>query len=980
MSGAAGRCVGPSRPGRGRGQPWGRRCPAGTPRGRGAGRRARGAAWEARCVSADGPPGFGQPPGTGAAAGAAGAGGPEAAGSPGAAAPVARAPGVVWVDGAVGEPQVVGPVGSVWVTGAGREAEREGAAGPSPRGCERKGRPGSAGHESILELWLKVQAVRAASGCGAGSRVQLHPVPVEGPLERGIPGRASWVETSRAGLTGPWVKGQDGVAPRAPGRSAAPGPGAGWCGQQQAVGLHPGGVPTTLATSCGLVPHMLGRGQAVGVPRAPGWPEAMQREVGCPWDRGQSALVPRALAGEAVCGDTPGLWGSGQAARVPHAVGAPRGLEGEATLAAALDMWRRMQAAEEMGSGVVPGIWGTGQPVGVPCATAEETRCGGDPGFRDREQTVWVETGSGGDPGPWAAMHAAEMCGHATQEVGSGGAPGPWGVGPGMGKDTGCGSVPGLWGAEQPVGVSQAVLLPGALGDQAGYGGTTGPWERQQALGVPPADAVPGVPQGDTGNGNVGLWERRQAVGEQDALATALEVPGAEDQEAGCGDMSCLCRRRQVVGSSGPQGMPEAAVLPKHRCALAGVPAAVGVPGPGRGPAAVWVSGPACREDSSSEVWNLWSKVHDAAGPVAPGGLWSVGEDAGSAAFPRPWGRRQALGVPAAPGLVGEETGSGDVPRSWARRPSTRAPGAAEPPAAAGEPDLLGVEAGSGAFSGLPERRLTAGVSAAGGVPVAPRTLRPAWEECTSAGVAGLWGQREAVPGHTDTWAPTGQGVPSTIRMPGPRGDRLGPGVPSGLLGRQAAEVPVMLADAGSRDASGAWGQRGVTEVAATVGAAGPVDGTVSAESLWRRASGSATEAAQVPVSLGVLAAVGVPTMGRVPAAVWVTGCVEEEGASGEEAGAPSLEPPGESQAAGLSPARSYRTGSWNSGRPDRGEPELESVGTGSGPGTIPRVAPGLRLEGGRGRLRDHPQQGGGGASGREPCGGGQVEGGLPVV
>ncbi|XP_044900949.1 collagen alpha-2(I) chain-like [Felis catus] len=270
MSGAAGRCVGPSRPGRGRGRPWGKRGAAGAPRGRGAGRRATTSAWDTRCVSAERLRDCRRPRGRRAeadAAGAAGANGPEASETAGAAgsAEAAGDPGAVWVDGAVGEPQVVGPVGSVWVTGTG--GEEDGAPYQSPRGCERKGRPGSMGHESILELWLKVQAMRAAAGCGEGSRVELHPVPAgEGPVDRGVPGRASWVETSRGGLTGPWVKGQARAMPRTSGVSTGVGPGAGCervpglCGRGQAAGLLPGGVP-------GMVPYLLGRGQAAGGPR-----------------------------------------------------------------------------------------------------------------------------------------------------------------------------------------------------------------------------------------------------------------------------------------------------------------------------------------------------------------------------------------------------------------------------------------------------------------------------------------------------------------------------------------------------------------------------------------------------------------------------------------------------------------------------------------------------------------------------------------
>ncbi|XP_044768437.1 collagen alpha-1(I) chain-like, partial [Neomonachus schauinslandi] len=1007
----------------GRGRPWGKRCAAGTPRGRGAGRRPPRAAWETRCVSADRLRDRRRPRGRRAEAGAAGAAGasePGASGTPGAAGPVEAAgdPGAVWVDGAVGQPQVVGPVGSVWVTGTGG-AEEEGAPSPSPRGCERKGRPGSTGHESILELWLKVQAMRAASGCGEGSRVELHPVPAgEGPVERGVPGRASWVETSRAGLTGPWVKGQARAAPGAPGGSAAVGLGAacgmasGLCGRGQAVGLLSGGVPAALGTSSGIIPYLLGRGQALGVPGAMGWPEAVQREMGCGaapgvWDRGQPVQVPGALVREAVCGDTAGLWGRGQAARVPDAVGAPRGTEEEATSVGALGMWWRRRAVEGAGSGGVPGVWGAGRPVGVPCAVEEEARCGADAGFRERGQSVWVETGSGGDPGSWAATQTTEVGGRDEQEVGSGGAPGLWGMGPGMGvplalgKETGCGNLPGLWATEQPVGVSQAVVVPpGAPGEQVSYGGLPGQWERQQALGVPLADAVAGLVGEDTGCGHVvSLWEGRPAMGEQEALVpTALGVPGPADREAGCGDGSCACRRRQAVGWPEPEGMPKAAVLPKHRCAPAGVSPGAGTPGPGRVPAAVWVSGPVCQEGGSRDVLNLWERIRSAAVPVtagvpaAPEELWSVHEDTGSAAFPGSWGRRQAVGVPEAPGLVGEETDPGGVPRSWGRRPSARAPGAAEVPTAARVPGPLGSEAGPGGFSGLPGRRQTAGVSTAGGVPVAPRTPRPVPEESAPGGVAGLWGERETARGPADAWAPTRLGVPSAARMPALTGERLGPGGPSGLLGgRWTAEMPAaaglsvavgasgpMVANASSGDASGVWGQRPVMEVPAAAGAAGPADGAGGSDGVsgpWRRrASGPAAEALRAPVSLGVLAAVGVPTAGHAPAAVWVTGCTGEEtaaaasglpalrrqsleGASGAGAGGLSLELTAGSQAGGLPRTHGCGTRSWSCPRPGGGDADQESVCAVSGLRTAVGAPPGSRPETGMGRFRDHRQQ-----------------------
>lgn len=916
----------------------------GAPRGRGAGRRATTSAWDARCVSAERLQDCRRPRGRRAeadAAGAAGANGPEALGPRGAAAGSAEAsedPGTVWVDGAVGEPQVVGPVGSVWVTGAG--GEEDGAPYRSPRGCERKGRPGSMGHESILELWLKVQAMRAAAGYGEGSRVELHPVPAgEGPVDRGVPGRASWVETSRGGLTGPWVKGQARAVPRVSGVSTAVGLGAGCervpglCGRGQAAGLLPEGVP-------GMVPYLLGRGQAAGWREAVELPRAVERERGwggAPslWGRGQSLQVPGAPRPEAICGDTPDSWGGVQAARVPDAVGAPSSVEEEAC-AGPLGAWRSEQAVEGMGSGGAPGTWGTGQPVGVPCGVEEEARCGGDPGFRERGQAVWVETGSGGALGSWAVAHAAEAWGRAGQAVGPGGAPGLWGVEPGMGvptapgRETGCGSVPGVWGTQQPVGAAGAV--PGALGGQASYGATPGLWDGQRAL------RAPGAIVGDTGCGGVvSLWDRRQALGERAVLLpTALGAPGPVGQEGGHGDTSCLCRRRQAAG------LPEAVVLPRHRCSVAGVARA-----PTGLPAATWVSGPVCHDGSSRGGLSLCEGVHTAAVPVAPEGPWSVGDAVASAAFRGPWERAQAVGGPEAPGHRGQETGSGGVPRPWGRRQ-------------------------------------TAGTSAAAVVPVAPRTSQPLRDESSPGGVTGLWGERETVQAPVDTRGSAQVGL-SPPGMPGPTGERLGPGGPSGSLGGgQAAEMPVagglptasgapglMMADISRGDVSGGWEQRPGTEVPTAAGAAGPVGG------LWRRgASRPVPEAARVPLPLGVLAAVGVPTEGRVPAAVWVTGCVGEEAAvaapglpasrtpSMEGAGASVGEEGGGRQAMGVLLARGCGTRSWSCPRPPAEESRCENVPAASGPRGTVGAPPISGQETGIGHFRGHPQQSGGAEGG----------------
>ncbi|XP_054565714.1 collagen alpha-2(IV) chain [Eptesicus fuscus] len=1009
-----GRCVGPSRSGRVARRPRGKKW-TGTSRGRGGRRRARASVWGTRCVSAEKPQGCRQPcGGRRAAETAEGPGANEASRTPGTAGSTeaAKDPGAVLVNGAAGEPQVVGPAGSVWVTGTGDEEQ---PAYRSPRGCERKGRPGSMGHESILELWLKVQAMRAASGCGEGSRVELHPVPAgEGPVERGVPGRASWVETSRRGLTGPWVEGQVRAVPQASGGPTATGLRAG-CerlsglrGLGQAVRLPPGGVPRAAETSSGIAPHLLGRGQAVGVPGtveeigyevapgpwgkgpimgvpgAVGWPEAVEGEVGCGgtpglWERGQSGQVPGALVQEAVSGDT--LWGRGQAVEVPRAVE-------ETPSVGAPGLWPRRQALEEIGPGGIPDLWVSRQPVGVPCAVEEETRCGGDPGFRERGQAVWVETGSAGDPGSWEVAQTAEVSGPEEQEAGPGGAPGLWRVGQALGvpralgKEAGWGSVPGLWGTDQPGGVAQAGVVPGAIGEQPRFGGIPGLWDRQQALGVPLADAVPGVVGEETCCENVlSLWERRQAVGEQEALVpTALGVPGSVGQEAGYRDVSCLCRRRQAAGLSETAGMSEASGVPKHRCAPTGVPAALGVPGSGRVPAAVWVSGPICPEISSRDVLNLWESVHTAGTPLAPGvpvaseELLAVRENAGSAAFPRLWGRRPVPGLPVTdrvavapevPGLAGEETGSGGVPRSWGRRQSAGVPVAVEVPAAPRVPCPLGVETGSGGFSPLPGRRQTAGVPVTVGLP------GPVEEETLSGGLSGLSGRRR------------------TAEMPVAAGVSMAVGVPTA-----AGASGLVVGDTSAGDVTGAWGRRLAMERPTAARASGPVGretGSEGVPGLWRRPTTVVPEAVRVPLSLGVLAGVGVPMAGHVPAAVWVSGSTGEEttaagsgltlvtrqsargpGASGEQTGGGSiLGLAGRSQAAGVSYTHGRGTRSWSCPGSVGEETDCENV---SGTRTTREVNEAVevssvsREEMGIGRFRDHPQQRGrrqpGGVSG----------------
>ncbi|XP_062965339.1 collagen, type I, alpha 1b [Cynocephalus volans] len=1076
-----GRCVGPSRSGRGVRRPWGKRWAAGMSQGRGARRRPRSSVWEPHCVIAERMQDCRQPRGRRRAAETAEAARTdEASGTSGVAGSIeaVRDPGAVWVNGAVGEPEVMGPAGAVWVTGTGEEETDHGI----PRGCDRKGRPGSLGHESILELWLKVQAMRAASGCGEGSRVELHPVLAEWPVERGLSGCASWVETSRGGLTGPWVKGQ--VFPLNSGISTAMTFGAAYerassfCGQGQARRMPSRvGVPRAVET------HLLGRGQAVGVPGvveeigygvAPGpwgkgepmrvsgtlgWPEAVgvpravEGERGCGgapglWGRGQSVQVPGALAQEAVCGDTPGLWGSGQAAGMHDAVVVPRAAEEETASVGAPGMWLRRQAAEEIGSG---GLWGSEQPVGVPCATEEEARRRGNTGFRERGQAVWAETGSGGDSSSWGATHTAELCGPSEQEAGSGGAPGLWGteqavdVHRALEKERGCACVTGLWGTGQSMELSQAVVVPGAMEGETGCGCVPGWWERQQAqgeaVGVPLAEAVPGLLGEETRSGNApSLWERRQPMEEQEALVpTPLGVAGPVDQEAGYGDASCLCGRRQAVGISETVGIPKAAGVPKHRRAPAGVPVAAGVPRIGKVPAAVSISSPVCQESSSRDVLNPWEQALKE--------LWSVGEDSGSEAFPGSWGRRQAVGAsmaPEVPGLMGE-TGSGRVPRSWGRRQRARVPGATEVPTAPSVPGLLEVEIGSGGFSALSGTRktagvpVTAGVSTAGEMPMAPRVPRLVWEETVSGRFLGLLGERETAGGPADAKGLTGVGFPTSVRMPGPMEEKMGSGGISDLLrGRQTAGVsmavglpgPVggetlsggllglsgrrqnagmcdaarvsmavgvptasgvpglMLGDSSSGDDSGIWGRRQATEL--PTASSEPVEGETGSEGisgLRRMNSGAAPEAVRVPLPLGVLAAVGVPVVGRLPATVWVTGSTGEAadvgvsgltvvrrqstegaGASREETGGRSdLGLAGRSQAMGVSYTCGCTARQWSCPRSVGEEMAYENVPGVSGTRTAVGVPPDSRKETGLGHFRDHPQ------SGRRQAGGGSA-------
>nr|XP_058139717.1 collagen alpha-1(XXIV) chain [Dasypus novemcinctus] len=994
-------CVGPGRSWRGIQRPWGRRWAAGASGDLGARRRSRSAVWETRCVSAERLQECGRPWGRRPAAETAEAN--EALGTPRTAGSVEAVsfPGAVWVNGAVAEPEVVGPAGSVWVTRTGEEKTNYG----SPRGCEGRGRPGSLGHESILELWLKVQAMRAASGCGDESRIELYAMPAgEGPVERGIPGRASWVETNRGHLTGPWMKGQARAVPQATrvatafGLGADPERASGLYGQEQPVRVpRVVGFPGTLETRSGIAPRLWWRGQAVevpgtvenigsgvspgswgkgptmGMPQAMGWleavglPRAVEGEIDCGTPclsvRGQSVQGPGALAEEAVYGDTPGLRGRG------HPVGVPRAVEEKRSSAGTLGLWPRRQVVEEIGSGGIPGLWGIGQPVVVPCAIKEQATCGGDPGFRERGQAVWVETGSGDDPGSRYTAWNAEVPGPDEQELDSGGIPGLWGIKqatgvPGALKEKmGCGSLQNLWGTERPVRASQAVVVLGGMGEETCYDGVLGLWGRQQALGVSAADTAPDVAGEETCCGRVqSRWERRQAVGEQDALVpTALGLSGPVDQETGYGDISHLCGRRQTLGAPETAGIPKKAGIPKHRHASPGEPTAVDVHASGRVPVAVWVSGPTGQKTNTRSVLDLWDSVHAARIPTSSGVPMASGvpppfeEDTNSGAFPGSWGRRQAFKVPVAarvpvasevPGLAGEEYGSGGVPGSWGRSQTARIPVAAEVPIAPRVPGPLGLETGSGSFSGLLERRQMARVPVAarrftpGGVSVAPRAPRPVQEETGSQGGSGLWEGKQTAGVPAGAKGSTTMGVPVSARMPGPMGKKTGSGGISSLLrGRQTAGVPMAeglhpatgvpgtvgvepcsggplglwgrrqavgiplaagvpgpaVGATTSGEVSGIWGRSQATEVPFAARVPVPVEGETGSESvsgLWRRQeNGTVPDTLRVPQSLGVLAVVGVPVAGRMPAAVWVTGSTGEKtngtvrGQSAEESG-----------------------------------------------------------------------------------------------
>lgn len=839
-------------------------------------------------------------------------------------------PGAVWVNGAVGEPEVIGPAGSVWVTRSGQEEPED----SSPPSCERKGRPGTLGHESILELWLKVQALRVASGCWEGSRVELHPVPAgEGPVEKGVPGRASWIETSRDGVTGPWVRGHTRAVLRASRLPSARGIGADcerhsiFCRQGQAGKTPPavGGPGVVEKIGCAAWGPWKER-QTVGVPVAMGWSEAVKTsragevmEYGGVRRGGQSVQVSGALAEEAVYG--PMLWERGQIVGPPDALMVlPRTVEDETPSRGATGLWQRRQDMEDMCSRGIPGLGAMGQSVGVPCARVEGARCGGD-------------------PGSWGAAQAVELSASEEQEEGSRGAQGLWGIEQAMGAPRALGKeaddacVPGLWGTGQLPGL-QTVVLSGDRGEETSYD-VSGLWERQQALGTPLAEALPGPVMEETHGGSLlSLWEREQVMREQEAQGpAALGVARAMDQGASCGDLSCSCGRGRAV------------VMPEHTCAPERVPSTLGIPD------ALWV----CQESSSADALNLQERAHAAFGrPVAPEECLSIVENAESGPLSGSQRRRQAVGVPTAPGS-------------------------------------LEIEAGSRGFSGLSGRSVgipvTAEVSPAG-VGMAPRTSSSVWEHINSRRVS------ESAEGRPPT------GISVTVGLPEATGDET---LAMGLQRRQTASMPIAtriatavgeppasglfgpyrVVDSACGESLGAWQTRLRTDTstAARVPKLEMEAGSESVSDLWRRHSGIVPEVVRGALHQGMLAAAGVPVVGCVPAAVWVTGSPREEAnggvsdltvvrrqssergrASGEETGSRGiLGLSGRGQTVGMSYSCELGARMWGSPRSVGEEITYESI-----PGVlamrtpVPSVS---REETGPGHFRDILQGNGGRAA-----------------
>ncbi|XP_051024188.1 collagen alpha-2(I) chain [Acomys russatus] len=834
------RCVGAGRSWRGVWSPWARRWNVRMFRGYGVRRRARSSVRGVRCASGGRPEDGRRPWGRRTTEPAVPTGMNKAFGIPGTSGSVEAAVDTraVWVNGALGEPEVVGPAGSVWVT----RSDKEEPDGGSPPSCERKGRRRTLGHESILELWLKVQAMRVASGCWGGSRVELHPVPAgEGPVEKGLPGRASWLETSQGGVTGPWVRGRARAFPRASGLPCAREIGAGCervsilCRQGQAGKTPPavGGPGVVEKISCAAMGPWEKR-QAMGVPEAIGCSEALKRPTegevrGCGGApglcrKGHSVQGSGALEEEPVYGHM--LWERGQIVGASDALMVlPRAMEDETTPQRGLELWQRRQEVEDTGSRAMA------QPVGVSCPREDGARCGTD-------------------PGPWGAAQAAGLSASEEQETGSQGATGLWGIEQAvgapraLGKESDDARAPGWWGTGQLPSM-QTVVVSGDW-EEAGCD-VSGLWERQQALGPPLAEPLPGPAMEETHSGSLlSLWERGQVMREQEAQGpAALGIPGAVDQDASCGVLSCPCGRRRAVE------LMEAVVRPKLRCAP-GAPSALGVPA-----ATLCV----CQESSSTDGVDLSERPYIAsAGPMAPEECSSMVEDAESRALPGSWGRRPAIGVPMAPQVPGS----------------------------------LEVEADSRGFSGMSGRRqaagipVTAGVSPAG-VGVAPRASSSVWEHTGSRSAS------DSVGGRPPTCVSMTVGLPEftvdetlceglqrrqSAPVPGTARTATTVGVPtaSGLFG------PHRVVDSGGGESSEIWQRRQMAEAPAVrrVPKLEREAGSDSASDLWRRNSGTFSEAMRGALHQEVLTAVGVPVVGCVPAAVWVTESPREEANEGD--------------------------------------------------------------------------------------------------
>nr|XP_058903455.1 collagen alpha-2(I) chain [Kogia breviceps] len=336
-----GRCVGPSRSGRGVRRPREKRRGAGTSRGRGGRRRARSSVRETRCVSAERLQDCRRPWGRRPAAGTAqAAGANEAAGTPGTAGSMeaARDLGTVWVNGAVGEPEVVGSVGSVWVTGTGEEEE---TAHRSPRG--------SAGASGPL-----VGDASSRGGSGVWGRRQAAEVPAAARASG--PGDG---ETDSEGVAGLWRRRADGAVP--------------------------GAV---------RVPLSLGVLAAVGVPTAGHQPAAV-------WVTGSAGEEPSAAVSSLTAGRRPSAEGLGAPGRETGGRSV-LGLPGVVSYSCGhgTRLWSCPRSAgEELDSENVPGVSRTGTAGGVneaeevPPVSREETGIGH---LRDHAQQGGRRQAAGG--------------------------------------------------------------------------------------------------------------------------------------------------------------------------------------------------------------------------------------------------------------------------------------------------------------------------------------------------------------------------------------------------------------------------------------------------------------------------------------------------------------------------------------------------------------------------------------------------------